>query len=122
MKDTYHLTLSCDNRPGIVARVAGSLFESGADILEAQQFDDLAAKRFFMRVAFDVDSAHSGIAQLRERFLPVAKALDLQWQLRALDQRHRVLVLVSKADHCLSDLLYRMRIGELQMQLPQHTT
>ena len=117
MTETYHLTLSCDNRPGIVAAVATSLFEAGADIIEAQQFDDLYAKRFFMRVAFQVDKPNGDVKALRERLAPVAQSYQMQWQLRARGERYRVLVLVSKYDHCLIDLLYRQRIGELQMDV-----
>jgi len=115
--ETYHLTLSCDNRPGIVAAVTTSLFEAGADIIEAQQFDDLHAKRFFMRVAFQVYELNGDVKALRERLAPVAQRYQMQWQLRARGERYRVLVLVSKYDHCLIDLLYRQRIGELQMDI-----
>jgi formyltetrahydrofolate deformylase len=115
--ETYHLTLSCDNRPGIVAAVATSLFEAGADIIEAQQFDDLYAKRFFMRVAFQVDKSNGDVKALRDRLAPVTQRYQMQWQLRARGERYRVLVLVSKYDHCLIDLLYRQRIGELQMDV-----
>ena len=68
--ETYHLALSCDNRPGIVAAVATSLFEAGADIIEAQQFDDLYARRFFMRVAFQVDKSNGDVKALRDRLAP----------------------------------------------------
>jgi formyltetrahydrofolate deformylase len=89
----------------------------GADILEAQQYDDLAEKRFFMRVAFSAAVPAVDIAVIRDRLAPVAQAFSLRWQLRAASQKHRVLILASKADHCLTDLLYRRRIGELPMQL-----
>jgi formyltetrahydrofolate deformylase len=115
--ETYHLTLSCDNRPGIVAAVATSLFEAGADIIEAQQFDDLYAKRFFMRVAFQVDKSNGDVKALRDRLAPAAQRYQMQWQLRARGERYRVLVLVSNYDHCLIDLLYRQRIGELRMDV-----
>jgi formyltetrahydrofolate deformylase len=117
LKEIYNLTLSCINRPGIVAGITVPLFELGADILEAQQYDDLAAKRFFMRVAFSAPVPAVDIAVIRDRLASVARAFSLQWQLRAVSQKHRVLILVSKADHCLTDLLYRRRIGELSMQL-----
>ena len=117
MKEIYNLTLSCINRPGIVAGITVPLFELGADILEAQQYDDLAEKRFFMRVAFSSAVPAVNIAVIRDRLAPVAQAFSLLWQLRAVSQKHRVLILASKADHCLTDLLYRRRIGELSMQL-----
>ena len=117
MRDAYYLTLSCTNQPGIVAAVAACLFEAGGNILEAQQFDDLAAGRFFMRVEFDVDRGSAGEEELRERFIPVAKKYAMQWKLRSRDNQQRVLILVSKYDHCLGDLLYRLRIGEMPMDV-----
>jgi formyltetrahydrofolate deformylase len=117
LKDAFYLTLSCANRPGIVAAVAACLFESGGNILEAQQFDDLATNRFFMRVAFDVDRGRADEATLRERFTSVGGKYAMQWKLRSRDRRQRVLMLVSKDDHCLSDLLYRLRIGEMPMEV-----
>jgi formyltetrahydrofolate deformylase len=117
MRDAYYLTLSCTNRPGIVAAVAACLFEAGGNILEAQQFDDLAAGRFFMRVEFDVGQGSADEATLRERFAPIGKQYSMQWKLRSRGNRQRVLMLVSKYDHCLGDLLYRLRIGEMPMDV-----
>jgi formyltetrahydrofolate deformylase len=117
LKDAFVLTLSCDNRPGIVAAVAACLYEAGGNILEAHQFDDLAAGRFFMRVALDVDQGSITTAELSNRFAPVGQKYGMQWKLRPRDQKQRVLLLVSKYDHCLSDLLYRLRIGELPMDV-----
>lgn len=117
MTETYHLTLSCNNRPGIVAAVATSLFEAGADITEAQQFDDPCAKRFFMRVAFQIEKTACDVKRLRERLAPMVQRYQMRWHLRAREERYRVLVLVSKYDHCLVDLSYRQRIGELQMDV-----
>lgn len=114
MTSGYYLTLSCDNRPGIVAAVASRLFEAGGNILEAQQFDDVISSRFFMRVSFDFERAVDDEG-LREHFRPVASHYAMQWNLRSQDEKQRVLILVSKYDHCLLDLLYRQRIGELPM-------
>ncbi|HKT74040.1 MAG TPA: formyltetrahydrofolate deformylase [Steroidobacteraceae bacterium] len=117
MRDSYYLTLSCDNRPGIVAAVATCLFEAGGNILEAQQFDDLSAGRFFMRVEFDVADGSTTESRLRDRFAPVGEQYAMQWRLRARSHRTRVLIWVSRYDHCLIDLLYRLRIGELPMDV-----
>ena len=117
MKDAYYLTLSCNNRPGIVAAVAACIFEAGGNILEAQQFDDLAANRFFMRVALDVEAASASEESLRTRFAPIGEKYGMQWKLRSKNARQRVLLLVSKFDHCLGDLLYRLRIGEMPMDV-----
>ena len=117
MTNPHILTLSCDDRPGLVASVSGLLFENGGNILEAQQFDDVETGRFFMRVVFDLKADAPGIESLRERFAVIADKNGMEWQLRPKDQRKRVLLLVSKFDHCLGDLLYRNRIGELNMDV-----
>ena len=62
MKAIFILTLSCEDRPGLVAAVAGLLFENGGNILEAQQFDDVETGRFFMRVVFDLDGGEAASA------------------------------------------------------------
>jgi len=117
MNKAYILTLSCDDRPGLVAAVAGFLRDNGGNILEAQQFDDLDTKRFFMRIKFDLDAAPADHDALSGRFAELAAAHGMAWSLRAIDQRKRVLLLVSRFDHCLGDLLYRYRIGELDMEV-----
>jgi formyltetrahydrofolate deformylase len=109
------LTLSCEDRPGIVASVATALAESGGNIRDAQQFDDLETGRFFMRVVFDL-AAHATGA-LRKRFEVTAASYQMDWQLRVQDEYKRVVLMVSKFDHCLGDLLYRYRIGELKMEV-----
>jgi formyltetrahydrofolate deformylase len=114
--DLYALTLSCPNRPGIVAAVAGALFENRANIVEAQQFDDDETGAFFARIGFrfvgepDIDALRLSLEQ-------VAAAFAAVWSIRNLVDRPRVLILVSRFDHCLVDLLYRWRIGELGMDV-----
>lgn len=110
----YVLTLSCPDRSGIVAAVSGHLAMQGGNILEAQQFNDTETGRFFMRIVFAVDIA---TAALRDSFAAVATRFAMQWQLRDRSERRRVLLLVSKFDHCLADVLYRWRIGELPMEI-----
>src|SRR5579863_6328308 len=99
------LTLSCPNRPGIVAKVATTLYENGANILDAQQFDDTETGYFFMRVVFDAAAAAIEVAALRERFAAVVEPFSMTWSLRASEEKKRVLILVSRFDHCLVDLL-----------------
>jgi formyltetrahydrofolate deformylase len=111
------LTLSCPNRPGIVAKVSTCLFENGANILDAQQFDDTETGNFFMRVAFDSAQRPIDLIALRERFVGIAEDFSMKWLLRASDEKKRVLILVSRFDHCLVDLLYRWRSGELPMEI-----
>jgi formyltetrahydrofolate deformylase len=117
MPESFVLTLSCANRPGIVAAVSTFLFESGCNILDANQFDDVESGRFFMRVVFNPVSDDRKADALRTAFAPVAERYAMDFALRARSERQRVLLLVSKFDHCLADLLYRWRIGELKMDL-----
>ncbi|AJP74162.1 formyltetrahydrofolate deformylase [Sphingomonas hengshuiensis] len=115
MSSEHILTLSSSDRPGIVAAITTALAASGANIREAQQYNDVPTGGFFMRVLFDIDEG--AVDGLRQRLAaPIAEfALDLT--LRPRDQRKRVLILVSKFDHCLGDLLYRNRLGELPMDI-----
>jgi formyltetrahydrofolate deformylase len=115
--ELHRLLLSCQNRPGIVAAVAGHLFEGGANIRDAQQFDDVETGRFFMRVLFDGAEAHFDAARLREGFGAVAERFGMSWTLRAASERRKVMLLASRFDHCLADLLYRWQIGELEMDV-----
>jgi formyltetrahydrofolate deformylase len=114
MSDALVLTLSCADRPGITARVTSFLFERGGNILEAQQFNDRTSEAFFMRVEFDPGATapeHFGAD-----FAPLAREFAMEWKLAPRDRPRRVLLMVSKFDHCLADLLYRWRIGELSME------
>jgi len=117
MASTFVLKLACPNRPGIVAAVSTLLFEAGCNILDAQQFDDTETGRFFMRVMFNPVEGSPDVAGLREAFAPVAARFGMEWSLRDRAERRRVMLLVSKSDHCLVDLLYRRRIGELSMEV-----
>jgi formyltetrahydrofolate deformylase len=112
----FILTLSCEDKPGIVARVTSHIFLSGGNILDSNQYNDPQTNRFFMRVAYEclTDVAGSAIAG---QFAAVATQYGMTWNIRAKSQQQKVLLLVSKFDHCLVDLLYRMRIGELDMQV-----
>jgi len=113
----FILTLSCPNRPGIVAAVSTFLFEKGANILEAQQFDDQESRRFFTRIVFNVVEGEATLAEIRAGFLALADRFSFTWTLRSKAEKRRVLLLASKFDHCLADLLYRWRIGEIPMEL-----
>ena len=115
MSDSHVLILSCEDRPGLVAAVSGSLFAAGGNILEAQQFDDKALGNFFMRIVVDLKPNQA--AAFAAKFEDIAASHGMNWSLRPLAQRRKVLILVSKFDHCLGDLLYRSRIGELDMDV-----
>ena len=114
--DSVILTLSCPDRPGIVAAVADVLLKAGCNIADAQQYGDEATGVFFMRVVFSPGEPN-GAAALPERFTAVAEAFAMRWSMRPRAERRRVLILASKFDHCLADLLYRWRIDELPMDL-----
>jgi formyltetrahydrofolate deformylase len=95
------------------------LFEAGCNILEAQQFGDVETGRFFMRIVFSrIDTGAEEVTQdLKSGFESIGRRFGLTWTLHSRQERQRVMLLVSKFDHCLSDLLYRWRIGELQMDI-----
>ncbi len=115
-RTAYILTLSCPNRPGIVAGVTAELLRLGGDIVEAHQFDDPETRQFFARIVFLVDGEGRHDA-LVAAFAPVADGFGMDWAIRQRDVKRRVLILASKFDHCLVDLLYRQRIGELSMEV-----
>ena len=109
----FVLTLSCADRPGIVSAVSTFLAHNGQNILDAQQFDDLETKKFFMRVVFTAADLAVELAALQTGFTAIADRFGMDWQMR--DRATRVMLLVSKSDHCLVDILYRWRTGELEM-------
>ncbi len=113
---THILTLSCPDRPGIVASVAQGLFELGANIVENAQFSDAASGMFCMRTRFTAPDAEA--QAVAASLAPRASALGASWAVRREDDHPRVLVLVSKYDHCLVDLLQRWRAGELPARIP----
>jgi formyltetrahydrofolate deformylase len=117
VRNVHILTLSCRDRPGIVAKIASSLFEYGGNILDAQQFNDVLSDSFFMRVVFSISPEAPSYPFLRDRLAMLAREYEMDWKLRSRADRTRVLILVSRFDHCLVDLLYRRRMGELDMDV-----
>ncbi len=111
----YVLTLSCPDRPGIVSAVSTFLANSGQNILDAQQFDDVETNKFFMRVVFTAADLAVELSALQTGFTAIADRFAMEWQMRDRAARRRVMLLVSKSDHCLVDILYRWRTGELAM-------
>ena len=110
--EEYVLTICCQNRRGIVAGVSGEIAAHEGNITEASQFDDRLTGLFFMRVVFELPGSDEAF---RRSFEGTAETFAMRWTIRPARQPMRVLILVSKFDHCLVDLLYRMRIGELNM-------
>ncbi len=105
------LRISAPDRPGLVAGVAGTLFEHGANILEADQYDDHGTGMFFQRIQFE--AAEPRIDELRAAVEALGRRLTLSWTLRDRAETRRMAVFVSLEDHCLYDLLVRHRSGEL---------
>ncbi|GAN81668.1 formyltetrahydrofolate deformylase [Acidocella aminolytica] len=114
MTVSYTLSFSCPDRAGIIAQVSGAIFEHRGNIRVLNQFNDPDTGLFFMRMAFVTDCTR---AELERTLGALAQSLQMKWELRSKDERQRVLLLVSKFDHCLADLLYRTRIGELDMEI-----
>jgi formyltetrahydrofolate deformylase len=112
---TFTLTLSCPERPGIVHAVSAFLFEQGCDIVEHQQFDDPIRGSLFLRTAF-VTARETDAEALSTAFEPVAAEFGMTFSLTG-DSPQRVLVMVSKAGHCLNDLIFRWRAGSLGGEL-----
>jgi formyltetrahydrofolate deformylase len=103
---------------GTTAAVTGFLAAHRLYIMEMQQFDDIMTKRFFVRVTFCAVTGETlDLVRLRADFVGVADAEDMQWAIHDGARRSRVLIMVSKLDHCLEDLLYRQRLGELKMEI-----
>jgi formyltetrahydrofolate deformylase len=109
----YVLTLSCDDRAGIVHAVAAYLHEAGCNVLDAQQFADRIAGRFFMRVHVEGPGT-----DLAAGFAPIAAEFGMDWALHDTAIKPRALILVSKAGHCLNDLLYRRSAESLNIDVP----
>jgi formyltetrahydrofolate deformylase len=113
----YLLLLTCPNRPGIIARVAGHIFEFGFNIADTRQFDEEDTDHFFMRVELNPVRADADIDAWKADFAKLADEFDMKWRVHAQSHVTKVMILVSKNDHCLADLLYRWRIEELPVEL-----
>jgi formyltetrahydrofolate deformylase len=127
MKDSAVLLIDCPDRKGLVARVAGMLYEHGANILHADQHQDHGLGLFFMRVEWSLDlPAGNGdsapgqfdLEAFKSAFAPMAAELGMRWRLTAPSRRPRVALFCSQYLHCVADLLYRWRTGELDCEIP----
>jgi formyltetrahydrofolate deformylase len=116
---TYILRLSCGDRLGIVAAVSGHLAGIGGFILDSQQYADLEAGLFFMRVEFKMsgEASRRSLDELRSSFSDVAIGLQLDWELVSATSRPKLLIAVSKTSHCLNDLLHRWNTGSLPVDI-----
>ena len=111
----YLLALSCPDRTGLIYAVTRWLLENGCNVLDSDTYKDPFRERFFMRVHFSGDVEPE---ELRESFGPEAGKLEMRWELVRADYRPRVLIMVSKHLHCLLDLLNRVRLGQLSIDIP----
>lgn len=109
------LVLSCPDQPGIVHAVSGAIVAGQGNILESAQFSDPSTHLFLMRVCFAAPS--QSVDSLRQAFADVGSHYEMNWQLHDSSIPARVLILVSKFDHCLVDLLYRQSIGDLPINI-----
>ena len=116
MTGPFVLTLSCPDRLGIVHAVSGFLASRACNIVDSHQFGDRENRWFFMRVAFEA-SAPTDIDTLRAQFAPVGDDAAMNWAMYDTRERCRVLIMVSRYDHCLNDLLYRARSGALPIDI-----
>jgi formyltetrahydrofolate deformylase len=115
----FVLTLTCPDRPGIVHAVAGYLYRAGCNVLDSQQFGDQTAGQFFMRVHAEiVPGAAATYDSLYRGFTAVAAEFAMEWELHDTAVQPRALILVSKAGHCLNDLLYRRAAESLRIDVP----
>jgi formyltetrahydrofolate deformylase len=111
----FILTLSCGDRPGIVGAVGSFLADNGCNIIDSAQFGDMDPGRFMMRVLFERLEVAPERPALAATFAVIGERFAMRWALHDAQERPRVLIMVSKLDHCLNDLLYRYRIGALPM-------
>ncbi|HTS35282.1 MAG TPA: formyltetrahydrofolate deformylase [Candidatus Solibacter sp.] len=118
MKPSAILLISCPDRKGEVATIADFVFRHGGNILHADEHADEETGLFLMRVEFDPKDFDIPLAEFGKHFSPVADSFAMKWRLAQSSQRPRMIIFVSKYDHCLVDLLYRHKSGELACDIP----
>ncbi len=114
----YTLTASCPDRVGIVARVATFIADNKGWILETSHHADDDTQRYFMRIEIKADSLPFDLAEFRRRFQPIAGEFSMDWRIADSAAKKRIVVLVSKQEHCLYDLLARWQSKELDVEIP----
>lgn len=116
LSSSFILKLSCVDQPGIVHAVTKYILSLSGTIIESAQYGDGDTKLFFMRIHFAADASNE--SKVKSAFEAVAKEYQMNWELQDADAKPRIMIMVSKFDHCLVDLLYRVRIGELEADVP----
>ena len=114
---TTVLRLSCPDRVGLLSHISGFVAQHGGNLVEVHQFTDPSAGWFFTRMEIDTRTLDSNLPTLRKGFAPVAAELQAEWTIRSTMSRMKVVVMVSKMSHCLADLLWRWRSGELDCEI-----
>ncbi|QYH35473.1 formyltetrahydrofolate deformylase [Salinibacterium sp. M195] len=109
------VTLTCDDKPGIVHAISGAIVHAGGNITESQQFSSDDTGRFFMRLQVESDASRH---DFETALAPVTERYTMEWQLDVVGRPLRTLVLASKAGHCVNDLLYRQHAGQLAIEMP----
>ena len=117
LKNTAILLVSCPDRKGIAAAIAGFLYENDANILHADQHQDAQCSLFLTRIEWDLADFKLSMEDLAARFEPIASRFRMEWRVSLSRARPRVAIFVSKFDHCLADILYRHRSGELPCEI-----
>ncbi|MEN9711543.1 MAG: formyltetrahydrofolate deformylase [Actinomycetota bacterium] len=117
MAQSLTLGFSCPDQSGIVHSVSSFIVTVGGNITESQQYEDRDTKLFFMRVAFDVADS-TNLDNVRGAFAAVAERFGMKWKLVDTARKERVMLMVSKYEHCLNDLLFRHRSGALDVEIP----
>ena len=118
MKNSAVLLISCPDRKGIVATISDFVFRHNGNILHADEHADEESNLFLMRVEFDPAGFDIDLADFSQHFTPIAEKFGMQWRLARSNYRPKMIILVSKYDHCLVDLLYRHKSGELTCDIP----
>ncbi len=113
------LLISCSDQPGIVAAVSDFLHQKGANIVQSDQYStDPEGGMFFMRIEFDLSSFNERFSTVEKEFPAIAERFGISWRLESERKTKKMAMFVSKEDHCLLELLWRWRSGELDVEIP----
>ncbi len=115
--NTYILRVASPDKPGLVATVSGYLYECGYNIEDAAQFNDHLSSRFFMRVVFNDMGIEDALNKFNEGFAKIGEEFDMDWSVHSAQEKVKTVLMVSKADHCLEDILYRVRTNHLPLEI-----
>jgi formyltetrahydrofolate deformylase len=118
MKNTAILLITCPDQKGLVATIADFVFRHSGNILHADEHADEESGLFLMRVEFDPAQFDLELGQFAAHFSPIAEKYNMTWRLAQSNYRPRMAIMVSQYDHCLVDLLYRHKSGELACEIP----